>query len=44
MIDTNEKGGMGDDEFEIYITNSIVPIIPYAKDIPGKRVIIKIDI
>ena len=40
----NDKGGMGDDDFEIYILNSIIPIFPYAKDIPGKRVIIKIDI
>ena len=44
MLDINEKEGMGDDEFEIYTTNSIVPIFPYAKYIPGKRVIIKIDI
>ena len=42
-IAINEKGGMDDDEFEIYITNSTVPLFSDAKDIPGKRVIIKID-
>ena len=42
-IGTNEKGGMGNYKLEIYITNSIVPLFPDVKDIPGKIVIIKID-
>ena len=40
-IEMNEKGGMDNYKFEIY--NSIVPLFPDVKDIPGKRVIIKID-
>ena len=34
---------MYDDEFEIYITNSIVPLFLDARYITGKRVIIDID-
>ena len=40
----NEKGGRDDCEFEKYIHNSIIPFYPNAEDLPGKRVIIKIDI
>ena len=42
-IRMNEKGSMDDDEFEIYITNSIVLLFSDAKYIPGKRFIINID-
>ncbi len=39
----NEKGGMDREEFEKYIFNGIVPLYPNALDVPGKRVLIKID-
>jgi hypothetical protein len=39
----NEKGGMMDDEFEKYIDNSIVPLYPDLADMPGKRVLLKVD-
>ena len=42
-IRMNEKGSMDDDEFEIYITNSIVLLFSDAKYIPGKRFIININ-
>ncbi len=39
----NEKGGMDKEEFEKYIFNSIIPLYPDMEDVPGKRVLIKID-
>jgi hypothetical protein len=40
----NKKGGMNDnEEFNKYINNSIVPLFPDLKDIPGKRVLLKVD-
>jgi hypothetical protein len=42
-IGMNEKGGMTDDEFEKYIDNSIVPLYPDLEDMPGKRVLLKVD-
>ena len=39
----NEKVGIDNDEFEIYITSSIVHLFPDTKYIPGKIFIIKID-
>jgi hypothetical protein len=39
----NEKGGMDEIEFEKYIKNSILHLYPDACDVPGKRVIIKVD-
>jgi len=42
-IGLNEKGGMDDDEFSQYIINLMMRLYPDAADIPGKRVIVKID-
>jgi hypothetical protein len=39
----NTKGGMDDREFELYITNSILPLYPNTLDRPGKRLILKCD-
>jgi hypothetical protein len=39
----NEKGGMDDTKFEKYVKNSIMPLFPDALDIPGKRVLLKVD-
>ena len=39
----NEKGGMDDNEFELYLKNLMEMIYPDAMDTPGKRVIVKID-
>jgi hypothetical protein len=39
----NKKGGMNEDELKKYLTQAIMPLYPDAADIPGKRVIIKID-
>ena len=39
----NEKGGMDTVEFEKYIFGSIVPLYDNSVDIPGRRVMIKID-
>ena len=39
----NEKGGMDNVEFEMYIFGSIVALYPDAKDEDGKRVMIKVD-
>ena len=42
-IGVNEKGGMDEAEFEKYVKNSIMPLYPDALDIPGKRVMVKVD-
>jgi hypothetical protein len=39
----NEKGGMDEVEFEKYVMNSIVPLYPDSDDVPGKRVMAKVD-
>ena len=39
----NAKGGMDEKEFEEYIMNSIIPLFPDARNVRGKRVMIKID-
>lgn len=39
----NEKGGMDEIEFEKYVKNSIITLYPDACDLPGKRVLIKVD-
>ncbi len=33
---------MTDEEFEKYIDNSIVPLYPDLKDMPGKRILLKV--
>ena len=42
-IGLNEKGGMDEAEFEKYVKNNIIPLYPDALDIPGKRVLVKVD-
>jgi hypothetical protein len=42
-IGMNKKGGMMDEKFKKYINNSIVPLYPDLKDMPGKRILLKID-
>ncbi|KAL7481398.1 LOW QUALITY PROTEIN: hypothetical protein ACHAW6_007078 [Cyclotella cf. meneghiniana] len=37
------KGGMDEREFMSYFLNSIMPLFPDAQDVPGKRVIMKVD-
>ena len=39
----NEKGRMNEVEFEKYLLNSIVPLYPDAKNMPGHRVLLKVD-
>ena len=39
----NETGGMDEVEFEKYLLNSIVPLYPDAMNMPGHRVILKVD-
>jgi hypothetical protein len=34
---------MDEDEFEKYLLNSIVPLYPDAKNMPGYRVLLKVD-
>ena len=42
-IGFNEKGGMDEAEFEKYVSNSILPLYPDARDRPGLRVMVKVD-
>eukprot|EP00985_Skeletonema_marinoi_P026211 scaffold20141_cov66-Skeletonema_marinoi.AAC.1 len=42
-IGMNEKGGMNDPEFEKYFLENIVRLYPDAADVPGKRVMLKVD-
>ena len=42
-IGTNKKGGMTDEEFEKSINNSIVPLYPDLKDMPGKRALLMVN-
>ena len=39
----NLKGGMDNKEFEHYVMTNIVPLYPCARDVKGKRVLIKAD-
>ena len=39
----NKKGGMDSEELNKYLTQAIMPLYPDAADVPGKRVMIKID-
>ena len=42
-LGTNEKGGMNDDEFSLYLKNSIMPLYPNAAPEKGRWVILKCD-
>ncbi len=39
----NKKGGINDNEFNKYIDNSIVLLFPNLKDVPDKRMLLKVD-
>jgi hypothetical protein len=39
----NERAGMNAVELDKYMKNSILPLYPDIEDVPGKRVIIKVD-
>ncbi len=39
----NEKGGINKKEFQKYLVVNIIPLYSNAKDVPGKRVCIKLD-
>jgi hypothetical protein len=39
----NDKGGMNSVKLEKYMKGSILPLYPDVQDIPGKRVIVKVD-
>jgi len=39
----NMKGGMDEREFRSYFLNYIVPLFSDAQDVPGKRVIMKVE-
>lgn len=39
----NEKGGMNDEEFLKYFTTNLTKLYPDAADVPGKRVMLKVD-
>jgi hypothetical protein len=39
----NEKAGMNAEEFQKYLMNSILPLYPDIGNIPGKRVLLKVD-
>jgi hypothetical protein len=39
----NKKGGMDAEELHKYLVQAILPLYPDAADLPGKRVLIKID-
>jgi hypothetical protein len=42
-IGMNEKTGMTSEELDKYIDNSILPLYPDIEDVPGKRLLIKLD-
>jgi hypothetical protein len=42
-IGMNKKGGMNDEEFDKYVNNMIVPLFPDLEDVPGKRMLLKVD-
>jgi hypothetical protein len=39
----NEKAGMNSIELQKYIDNAILPLFPDMEDVPGKRVLLKVD-
>jgi len=39
----NEKGGMNEADLEKYVMAAILPLYPDAADVPGRRVLIKVD-
>ena len=39
----NDKGGMNEIEFEIYVEDNLIRLYPDAADLPGKRVMIEVD-
>jgi hypothetical protein len=39
----NEKGSMNNKELERYTNNSIVPLFPNLEDMPGKRIMLKVN-
>ena len=39
----NEKAGMNEIEFEKYVEDNIIRLYPDAADLPGKRVMLKVD-
>jgi hypothetical protein len=39
----NEKGGMNNEEIELYIDKNIVPLFPDLEDMPGKCILLKVD-
>jgi hypothetical protein len=39
----NEKGGMSEDEFDKYMTSSVLPLFPNDSDIIVKRVLLKMN-
>ena len=39
----NERAGMNAEELDKYIENSILPLYPDIEDVPGKRLLIKLD-
>ena len=42
-LGTNEKGGMNDEEFEKYVITNLTRLYPDVADVPGYRVILKVD-
>ena len=42
-VGMNAKGGMGDVEFDEYLSNSLIPLYPDAEDVKGKRELSKLD-
>ena len=39
----NEKGGMNEIEFEKYVEDNLTRLYPDSADLPGKRVMLKVD-
>ena len=39
----NMKEGMDDQEFELHVLNSILPLYPHTRNRPGKRLLLKCD-
>jgi hypothetical protein len=39
----NKKGGMNDEEFCKYLNYMIYPLFPDMEDVPGKRILLKVD-
>jgi hypothetical protein len=39
----NEKAGMNSIELQKYIDNAILPLFPDMEDVPGKRILLKVD-